>query len=81
MSKKTDNGGPAFPSEQGSTEDGTWNQTYEPGMSVRDWFAGHALTGILEGGVADRSPEKVAADAYSFADAMLEYLKRGPEND
>jgi hypothetical protein len=36
-------GGPAFPSEQGHNPDGLWNQTYDPGMTLRDWFAGQAL--------------------------------------
>ncbi len=40
-------GGPAFPGEQGHTPDGKWNQTWEPGMSLRDWFAGQALKGLL----------------------------------
>lgn len=35
-----DDGGPAFPTEQGFKPNGEWNQTYEPGMSLRDWFAG-----------------------------------------
>ncbi len=40
-------GGPAFPSEQGHTPDLEWNQTFERGMTLRDWFAGQALSGIL----------------------------------
>lgn len=36
---KGKDGGPAFPSEQGECADATWNQTYHPGMSLRDWFA------------------------------------------
>jgi len=38
MSKKTD-GGPAFPGEQGHTPSGTWNQTFEPGLTLRQWYA------------------------------------------
>lgn len=48
----TDNikyGGPAFPSQKSETQDGRWNQTYEPGMTLRDWFAGMALQGLLAG--------------------------------
>lgn len=33
-------GGPAFPSEQGQTSQG-WNQTFTPGMCLRDYFAAH----------------------------------------
>ena len=43
MSKN--DGGPVFPSEQGHIPDGTWNQTYNPGLSLRDYFAGQALAG------------------------------------
>ena len=31
---------PAFPSEQHETNDGTWNQTYDPGMTYRQWLVG-----------------------------------------
>lgn len=37
-----DRGGWAFPGEQGHTPDGIWNQTWDPGMTLRDWFAGQA---------------------------------------
>lgn len=49
-------------------------------LTLRDWFAGQALTGVLEGleGQAD-SPEqaaKLVADmTYIIADAMLEARK------
>ena len=32
----------AFPCEQHETSDGTWNQTHERGMTLRDYFAAHA---------------------------------------
>jgi len=67
----TKDGGPAFPGEQGHVPGGTWNQTFESGMSLRDFFAAHALTGML----ADKTPAKyydeIAGHAYRFADAML----------
>lgn len=74
---KTQDGGPAFPSEQGHIPDGTWNQTYAQGMSLRDWFAGQALNGYLAGVDKDADIEgfdkaRVAACCYSYADAMLE---------
>jgi hypothetical protein len=65
---KPNDGGPAFPSDRFS----------ELGMSLRDYFAGQALAGIL----AD--PERhgfnelhaeceftIAEDAYILADAMI----------
>lgn len=73
MSDKPNDGGAAFPGEQGHTPEGSWNQTFDPGMTLRDWFAGQALAGI---GVW--SPGQVPMDissraqwAYEQADAML----------
>ncbi len=63
-----DTGGPAFPGE------GTNMGRYH-GMTLRDWFAGQALVGMLASApVADRSKPKHrgwAENAYLFADAML----------
>ena len=52
-----------------------------PGMSVRDWFAGQALAGLLAapadavsqdlGPNARRHPDIAADAAYMIADAML----------
>jgi hypothetical protein len=48
------------------------------GMSLRDYFAGQALSGGLEQGVENdmnlgwwHQPSKVAKRAYAIADAML----------
>ena len=77
------NNGPAFPNEQHECQDGTWNQTFDSGMSLRDWFAGQALHGIAHyqrhQGIPypDVSQEilKPAAElACQFADAMLAEL-------
>jgi len=47
-------------------------ETYHPGMSLRDYFAGQALAGILShpetGG---DSPQTTAGMSYLYADAML----------
>jgi len=65
-------GGPAFPSEQGHTPFGTWNQTYESGMTLRDWFAGQALIGIATNpGGLDTDTGEWASLAYHVADKML----------
>ncbi len=67
-------GGAAFPTEQGVAPDGTWNQTHESGMSLRDWFAGMALQGFLASGMPQNTaPDSVAHDAYLIADAMIKY--------
>ena len=70
-------GGPAFPSEMefaGNLD----NQ--HTGMSLRDWFAGQALTSLAS---VDRDVERfgvedVAMECYQLADAMI--AQRGMEN-
>lgn len=80
---RVDDGGPAFPNCHPSSE---------PGMTLRDWFAGQALAG---GRARDTVPDWqldawfgktatsikreqiVARDAYALADAMLAARKRG----
>jgi len=46
-----------------------------PGMSLRDWFAGQALSGLL---VTSRetSVSVYVKDAYNIADAMLAERER-----
>jgi hypothetical protein len=57
----TNNGGPAFPCDE-------W-QLPSPGMTLRDWFAGQALTGLLMANY--QVDDVVAREAYDAADAML----------
>ena len=66
-------GGPAFPCQY----------VYEmSGISIRDWFAGVAVTGLINhrdysAVFGDRNDLKMIAHiAYSIADAMLEERKR-----
>ena len=65
-----DTGGPAFPHMTA-----VCHHDYAPGLTLRDWFAGQALVGMLASApVADRSKPKHrgwAENAYLFADAML----------
>jgi hypothetical protein len=55
-------GGPAFPSAA--------DQRRECGVTLRDWFAGQALTGMLASGNRDATLGTVE-DAYACADLML----------
>ena len=73
MSEKINDGGPAFSQAADAT-----GYPAHTGMSLRDWFAGQALSGILAGGFADTIPHDdvnggrdVAFFAYQYADAML----------
>jgi hypothetical protein len=62
-------GGPAFPQVGPSI--------YETidGMSLRDWFAGQAMVGIIKTAdgatIRNWAIEKMAVDCYELADAML----------
>lgn len=57
----------AFPSPICATIDGSLVVTDEPGMSLRDYFAAAALTGIS----AVLHPARAARLAYEHADAMM----------
>ena len=65
-------GGPAFPFGQFSETTGQpINGYYNPGMSLRDYFASAALQGILASPDTMGSQPSIAGYAYQFADAML----------
>ncbi len=54
-------GGAAFP----------WGASIRGGMTLRDWFAGQALAGLLAAGPHDCTTAEIASDAYRHADSML----------
>ncbi len=60
-----DNGGPAFP--MAPDVSGHWS-----GMTLRDWFAGQALAGMLTNPDDLHGAADAAKIAYAMADAMLE---------
>ena len=57
-------GGPAFP----MVRPGTYVRGTDKGMSLRDWFAGMALSRMPDGYV---DWQGMAEDAYAIADAMI----------
>ena len=64
MTTPQDDGGPAFPTQNGCRSD--------LGMSLRDWFAGMALSAMDYGWFG--SPTRIretAEECYNIADAML----------
>ena len=63
----------AFPCQQGHTPDGEWNQSFDPGMTLRDYFAAKAMQSF----VIDTMPDKCAELAYEYADAMLKAREDG----
>lgn len=70
MSAKND-GGPAFPHP-------AW--TASRGMSLRDWFAGQALAGMLSSDGRPTGDQAKAEWAYDLADAMLK-AREGGQHD
>lgn len=66
MSK--DNGGPAFPSH------GSMGEVVCEGMALRDYFAAKAMQGLIEysgQNLPPKTPDRLSAMAYEYADAML----------
>lgn len=56
---------PAFPLKEPLPSD-------NEGMTLRDYFAAKALQGLLAFPDSEGSRQEFAAEAYAFADAMLE---------
>ena len=52
----------------------------QPGMTLRDWFAGQALVGFMasESGIQAYPADWAAERAYLMADAMLTERERTP---
>lgn len=72
MDEKHD-GGPAFPQMQCCDEEGRISPVVIDGMSLRDWFAGLAMQGLIasnDPGAGDRLDE-IPQYAYGIADAMI----------
>jgi hypothetical protein len=91
MTTTPKNGGPAFPRPGYTDATGDWpvSVRHEAGMTLRDYFAGQALIGIM--GDMERAlsevkatrqasmPDFFAGAAYRYADAMLK--ARETDND
>lgn len=70
MSESKEDGGAAFP--RPSSEGGGSPAWAQNGMSLRDYFAGQAVTGIMLHEVAySWAPDGIASRAYKIADALL----------
>ena len=63
---KPDDGGPAFPHSSSPMR----GDLTEWGMTLRDWFAGQALAGMLDRAYGIKC-EIIAARSYEMADAMI----------
>jgi hypothetical protein len=87
MSKPINDGGPAFPTTERMVDgQGLGRFEYEErhsGMTLRDWFAGKALQGILSSGpegmnAFDLPLADWACAAFRMADAMIAERERKP---
>ena len=81
MSTPINTGGPAFPNEQRlwDKHDGCWVVRSVGGMTLRDYFAGQALVGMLQNYTTQKfgvGEQTCARGAYEFADAMLAARER-----
>jgi len=68
---KTKDGGPAFPVVEVHPVHGS---RVDMGMSLRDYFAGHALSGLLADpnvGYGGQQTAKLCEGCYAIADSML----------
>lgn len=85
-----DDGGWAFPLQE-RNDDGSHYFSH-PGMSLRDWFAGQAMQGLVKeiaenlsedfddgNARADKALSNGASLSYMIADAMLKERARGNE--
>lgn len=78
MSTPIDDGGPAFPNNDA-------HGCAFPGMTLRDYFAGQAMTAWIEDFCLNKPSEepakhealKIAGYCYSMADAMIAAQKEG----
>ena len=66
---QTNDGGPAFPNVP--TEVSDQCTSWDMGMSLRDYFAGQALAGMIACPNTNGGGKDFAVYAYKYADAML----------
>ena len=71
-------GGPAFPVSDTHHPDGQI-QYGTNGMSLRDWFAGQALAGLMASPNGPRLVKEAVDASYHAADTMLRARERGQE--
>ena len=76
---RPETGGSAFPTRETLT---TGEKVEIAGLTLRDWFAGQALTGLIEararaGGVMPPQPDNIPRLAYEYADDMLAEREKG----
>lgn len=80
MTTERKDGGPAYPVIRVCDKSGVGTSAGTPGMTLRDYFAGQALAGLLTHGTREQNGERLLANtaraAYAFADAMIAERKK-----
>lgn len=71
-----DDGGPAFPTHHRFDKGASAINEWTDGMTLLDYFAGQAITGLLANDERSGSPTEFALDAYLFAAAMIAEKRR-----
>jgi hypothetical protein len=72
MSIPINYGGPAFPASLYKLENGQESSVPHIGMTLRDYFAGQALAGMMaHDQTSSWQDYEVAGDCYVYADAMI----------
>lgn len=80
MTQEIDDGGPVYPGEQGRDPvSGTWNQTWERGLSKRELFAAMAMGHLIAAPHLHATWDACAAQAVNAADALLSALRASAE--
>jgi hypothetical protein len=70
MSK--DNGGPAFPQTTTQSYGGIPSTDVEGGMTLRQWYAGQALMGMIAGSQGlNITLEQFSQQSFALADLMI----------
>lgn len=77
MSDTPKDGGPAFPTQDNASDcPEASGYFFESGMSLRQYFAGRAMQGLLSNSSIDQlTPAEIASDATLFADALIAELE------
>ena len=77
---KIDDGGLAFPRASGPEPRVNTATDYQEGMSLRTWFAGQAMAGLIHRGFKEfgNSQSRYAEAAVTYADALIAALKVKP---
>jgi hypothetical protein len=79
--KHINEGGPAYPvpAEQYVSDGVSISIQAYHGMSLRDWFAGQALAGMMVSDSPHIETKQYALACYEMADAMIEARKGGSQ--